>query len=117
MSFVSTFSNATMLDDEEEEDAQQLERNEPQEPEHEGIGGGEQRESQAELIALQEQVEGLHRSLAAATFQLNSIHSRRTSRRAQPQADPVIARHQATYGRLVEELHEIMGLPRPGREY
>jgi len=28
----------------------------------------------------------------------------------------VAARHQATYGLLVEELHEIMGLPRPGRE-
>ncbi|KAF4320908.1 hypothetical protein BBO99_00003705 [Phytophthora kernoviae] len=116
ISFISAFSNSTMLDDEEEY-AQQPEHHDPQELEHEGIGAGERSESQAELIALQEQVEGLHRSLAAATYQLNSIHSRRASRRPQPQADPVVARHQATYGLLVEELHEIMGLPRPGREH
>ncbi|KAL3664159.1 hypothetical protein V7S43_011040 [Phytophthora oleae] len=104
-SFVSTLSNSTMLG--EDEDREQRESQ-----------GLERTESQAELQALRQQVEGLHRSLAAATSQIDSIHTRRASRRAQQQPiDPVAARHMATYGLLVEELHEIMGLPRPGREH
>ncbi|KAK1934414.1 Lateral signaling target protein 2 [Phytophthora citrophthora] len=105
-SFVSTLSNSTML--EEDEDQGQRESR-----------GLERTESQAELQALRQQVEGLHRSLAAATSQIDSIHTRRASRRASQQQpiDPVAARHMATYGLLVEELHEIMGLPRPCREH
>ncbi|KAH7462968.1 1-phosphatidylinositol 3-phosphate 5-kinase FAB1 [Phytophthora ramorum] len=109
MSFVSTLSNSTMLGD----DMDAPEQRESQELEHEGIGAGE---NQAELLALRRQVEGLHRSLASATSQLDNIHSRRAQQPAPPSSDPVAARHQATYGLLVEELHEIMGLPRPGRE-
>ncbi|KAG6974621.1 hypothetical protein JG688_00002960 [Phytophthora aleatoria] len=110
MSFVSTLSNSTMLGDEERES---------QDLEHEGFATGERSESQAELLALRQQVEGLHRSLAAASSQLDNIRTRRSSRRAQQQQpiDPVAARHHAIYGLLVEELHEIMGLPRPGREH
>ncbi|KAG6969986.1 hypothetical protein JG687_00002876 [Phytophthora cactorum] len=110
MSFVSTLSNSTMLGDEERES---------QDLEHEGFATGERSESQAELLALRQQVEGLHRSLAAASSQLNNIRTRRSSRRAQQQQpiDPVAASHHAIYGLLVEELHEIMGLPRPGREH
>ncbi|KAF1781712.1 Zinc finger, FYVE-related [Phytophthora cactorum] len=106
MSFVSTLSNSTMLGDEERES---------QDLEHEGFATGERSESQAELLALRQQVEGLHRSLAAASSQLNNIRTRRSSRRAQQQQpiDPVAASHHAIYGLLVEELHEIMGLPRP----
>ncbi|EGZ25075.1 hypothetical protein PHYSODRAFT_483477 [Phytophthora sojae] len=109
MSFVSTLSNSTMLED--DEDAHDQGGRESQELERSA--------SHAELQALRQQVEGLHRSLAAATSQLDSIRTRRASRRAQPPltVDPVAARHQATYGLLVEELHEIMGLPRPGREH
>ncbi|ETO60827.1 hypothetical protein F444_21028 [Phytophthora nicotianae P1976] len=115
MSFVSTLSNSTMLGDEEN-----LELRESQELEREGFGVGERSESQAELLALRQQVEGLHRSLAATTSQLDSIRTRQSSRRAPQQQqpiDPVAARHHAIYGLLVEELHEIMGLPRPGREH
>ncbi|KAG6595837.1 Lysosomal trafficking regulator LYST [Phytophthora cinnamomi] len=114
MSFVSTLSNSTMLGD--DEDSHGPEERDSQELGREGI---ECSTSQEELQALRQQVEGLHRSLAAATSQLDSIRTRRASRRAQPPLpmDPVAARHQATYGLLVEELHEIMGLPRPGREH
>ncbi|GMF28351.1 unnamed protein product [Phytophthora lilii] len=116
MSFVSTLSNSTMLGD--DEDAHEPEQRESHNLEREGIGAGERSESQAELQALRQQVEGLHRSLAAATSQLDSIRTRRASRRAHPPPmDPVAARHQETYGLLVEELHEIMGLPRPSREH
>eukprot|EP00644_Phytophthora_capsici_P015021 jgi/Phyca11/530752/estExt2_fgenesh1_pm.C_PHYCAscaffold_760034 len=102
-SFVSTLSNSTMLEEDEDRESRDLERT----------------ESQAELQALRQQVEGLHRSLAAATSQIDSFHSRRASRRSSQQQtiDPVAARHMATYGLLVEELHELMGLPRPSREH
>jgi hypothetical protein len=112
MSFVSTLSNSTMLGDDDEPEQRESQ-------EREGISAGERSESHAELQALRQQVEGLHRSLAAAASQLDNMRSRRASRRLQllpPASDPVAARHQATYGLLVEELHEIMGLPRPGRE-
>ncbi|KAE9301755.1 hypothetical protein PR003_g22442 [Phytophthora rubi] len=114
MSFVSTLSSSTMFED--DEDAHGPEERESHEFERDGV---ERSASHAELQALRQQVEGLHRSLAAATSQLDSIRTRRASRRAQPlpPVDPVAARHEATYGLLVEELHEIMGLPRPGREH
>ncbi|RLN51282.1 hypothetical protein BBJ28_00021879 [Nothophytophthora sp. Chile5] len=110
MSFISTFSSSTLLDDDDEE----AEEHESPELQHEPLEAGGRSQSQAELLALQQQVEGLHRSLAAATSQLHNF-SRRASRQTQPPADPVIARHEASYGLLVEELHEIMGLPRPSR--
>ncbi|KAG3113619.1 hypothetical protein PI124_g7037 [Phytophthora idaei] len=96
-----------------------INKRESQDLEHEGFATGERSESQAELLALRQQVEGLHRSLAAASSQLDNIRTRRSSRRAQQQQpiDPVAARHHAIYGLLVEELHEIMGLPCPGREH
>ncbi|KAF4142173.1 FYVE zinc finger domain-containing protein [Phytophthora infestans] len=114
MSFMSTLSNLAMLGDEENlaaRDSQDLKR--------EGFGAGERSENQVELLALRQQVEGLHRSLAAATSQLDNIRKRRASRRAQQQqpTDPVAARHHTIYGLLVEELHEIMGLPRPGHDH
>ncbi|POM59645.1 hypothetical protein PHPALM_31591 [Phytophthora palmivora] len=111
MSFVSTLSNSTMFgDDEDLEQREELER--------EGLSSGGRSESQAELQALRQQVEGLHRSLAAATLQIDSFHTRRVSRRVVPTpVDPVAARHQITYGLLVEELHEIMGLPRPDSNF
>ncbi|GMF45962.1 unnamed protein product [Phytophthora fragariaefolia] len=110
MSFVSTFSNSTMLGDDDV--AQGPDEREWQEQEHEGI---ERSASRVELQALRQQVEGLHRSLAAATSQLASFRS--SHRAPSPPLDPVAAQHQATYGLLVEELHEIMGLPRPGRDH
>ncbi|OWZ10781.1 hypothetical protein PHMEG_00016305 [Phytophthora megakarya] len=101
ISNMSFLSNSTMLgDDEDLEQREELEG---------------RSESQAELQALRQQVEGLHRSLAATTSQLDSFHTRRVSHRLVPTpVDPVAARHLVTYGLLVEELHEIMGLPRPG---
>lgn len=111
MSFVSTLSNLTMLGDEESSEqrkSQNVERGE--------WNADERGESQAELVVLRQQIVGLHRSLATATSQLDSMHSRRAPNRLQQQqVDPVAARHHTNYGQLVEELHEIMGLPRPGR--
>ncbi|RLN55323.1 hypothetical protein BBJ28_00009162 [Nothophytophthora sp. Chile5] len=114
MSFVSTFSSSTLLDDDDEDEPHQVEEHEASELQHEPLEAGGRSQSQVELLALQQQVEGLHRSLAVATSQLHNF-SRRASRQAQPPSDPVIARHEASYGLLVEELHEIMGLPRPSR--
>ncbi|KAG7381953.1 hypothetical protein PHYPSEUDO_005424 [Phytophthora pseudosyringae] len=117
MSFVSTLSNSTMLGDDEDP-----EQRESQGLERRDAGPGERGGNHAELQALRQQVEGLHRSLAAATSQLDSIRTQRAPGQSQQQqqqhpVDPVAARHHAIYGLLVEELHEIMGLPRPSREH
>lgn len=103
-------------------------------------GGRERSNSQAELMALRRQVEGLHRSLAIATTKLQTFEaiamaggqpyssdnqrqrgrrrrsshqsdsSGRRARRAERELDPAVSH---TYDALVAELHELMGLPTP----
>ncbi|RMX70253.1 hypothetical protein KXD40_000737 [Peronospora effusa] len=108
MSFVSTLSNLTILGDEED-----LERRESRESKSAKVS-----ENQVELQVLQHQFEGLDRSLTTATSQLDSFHTCKVSYQPCPVlVDPVAARHQAMYKLLMEELHEIIGLPCPGHKY
>ncbi|TYZ66872.1 hypothetical protein PybrP1_011318 [[Pythium] brassicae (nom. inval.)] len=86
------------------------------------------RDDDEDLLALRLQVEGLHKSLEAATSKLNyyqSLSSTRSTRtlstdsdvavaplpRNNWHGDPAFGKRTATYDALVSELHELMGLP------
>lgn len=121
---LSSFTGSTVLDlDDYEDDSDSDESDDGVDRIHPQVDRI-RRNSQAELLALRQQVEGLYRSLEAATNKLQTYEAmtigvgarpsmrRKSSRRQDRELDPSVRK---SYEALVAELHELMGLPTPGK--